>query len=339
MSDETRPSWVSAAAVAWVIDDAPVPIELAWTLVVIARRCNEQGRGSWQSIPTIAAKTGKSAKQARRDVQRLLDLGLIQLGDQTMVEHLPIGQRSVVYDLNLSARGAKPARKSRNPTGLKSGQTPPMDGSTPLDGSPGMDGTPTSPMDGSGTPPLDGSQRDPLKNHVEEPSLSPRDPDTSPVGAAPNRERDQRKPKIQTPTALVTPHLTDPANAEAVIEHIITTRKVNNPEAFFIHADGNGTLPGLVRAAEQAGADFHDKDARHRFRQEIGWEPKCEHGEPGGHIQQPGTGWVVCPVERLRLRKAAEQRPTNGMRGHNSRDGTVDWDNLTDADLSFNPNR
>jgi hypothetical protein len=132
--------------------------------------------------------------------------------------------------------------------------------------------------------------------------------DGPPVGAASDRERDQRKPKIQTPTALVTPLLTDPATAEAVIAEIIEANGVDKPNAFFIHTSGNGTLPELVRLAEAALGDTHDKAARGRFLQEIGWDPQCEHGVHGGHIQQPGTGWVACAMERKRLERSAVPR-------------------------------
>lgn len=157
---------------AWVIDDAPVPPDLAWTLIVIARRCDDSGRGSYQSMATLAAKTGKSEKQARRDVARLLELGLIRSGDQSLPERngVPLGRRPTVYDVVLDLQGEKPARQSKNPTGLsKEGSTPPMQATPPIQGTPPMHGVPTPPMEGHPTPPMHGSQIKPLKNPKKNP--------------------------------------------------------------------------------------------------------------------------------------------------------------------------
>jgi hypothetical protein len=168
--DEDRPDWVSQRAVAWVIDDAPVPADLAWTLVVIARRCNHLGKGSRQTTKTIAAKTGKSPKQAQRDVARLRALGLIVEGDQTLVAHLPAGKRPTVWDVPLHLKGPKPAKESRNPSGLKrEDDISPMDGTPPLQGTPPMDGESTPPLHGVPTPPMDGVQKKPLKNPLNNP--------------------------------------------------------------------------------------------------------------------------------------------------------------------------
>jgi len=177
MSDESaRPDWVSVRAVAWVIDDAPVPAEVAFTLLVIARRADQNGRGSYQRTSTIAAKTGKSEKQAQRDIVRLRKLGLLLLGDQALVEKIPAGQRPVVYDLPLNLKGPKPSKASRNKSGLKADETPPMDGTSPMQGTPPMDATPTPPLQGTSTSPMHGDQKKPLNNPSEQPSSSARSP-------------------------------------------------------------------------------------------------------------------------------------------------------------------
>lgn len=163
---------------AWVIDDAPVPPDLAWTLIVIARRCDDHGRGSYQSMPTLATKTGKSEKQARRDVARLLELGLIRAGDQSLPERngVPLGRRPTVYDVVLDLQGEKPARQSKNPTGARKGTTtPPTHATPPMQGTPPMHGVPTPPMEVHPTPPMDGSQIKPLKNPKNNPSYLPAD--------------------------------------------------------------------------------------------------------------------------------------------------------------------
>ena len=139
------PQWVSQRAVAWVIDEAPVPPELAWTLVVIARACDEHGQGSWQSTATLAKKTGKSESQVKRDINRLLELGLLRLGDQTLPARygVPAHRRPVVYDVALDVVGQKPARapKRRGNQTTDTGITQKLDG---------MDATPRGRMDARG---------------------------------------------------------------------------------------------------------------------------------------------------------------------------------------------
>jgi len=139
------PQRVSQRAVAWVIDEAPVPPELAWTLVVIARACDEHGQGSWQSTATLAKKTGKSESQVKRDINRLLELGLLRLGDQTLPARygVPAHRRPVVYDVALDVVGQKPARapKRRGNQTTDTGITQKLDG---------MDATPRGRMDARG---------------------------------------------------------------------------------------------------------------------------------------------------------------------------------------------
>ena len=165
--------WVSSRAVAWVIHEAPVPADLAWTLTVIAARCDEHGRGSYQSVPTIAEKTGKSARQVERDITRLRGLGLITLGDQSLTDHLRAGARPVVYDVALNLKGPKPLKESRNPRKGKA-----VDASTPVvDVTPVMDvggdmGDGSTPvMDVASTPDMDDGEKKPLNNPLNNPSL------------------------------------------------------------------------------------------------------------------------------------------------------------------------
>ncbi|MFI2664170.1 HNH endonuclease [Micromonospora carbonacea] len=91
----------------WVMDQAPAPAALVGVLLVIARCCDDDGRGSAQTVAVIAEKAGKSEGQARRDIARLRELGLLLLGDQSLVDHLPNGQRPTVYDLPIHISGPK----------------------------------------------------------------------------------------------------------------------------------------------------------------------------------------------------------------------------------------
>jgi hypothetical protein len=114
----TSQRWVSQRAVAWVYDEAPVPTSLIPVLTVIAMRCDEHGRGSYQSIPTIAEKTGKSADQVKKDVRDLVKAGLLVPGDESLVAHLPAWSRPKVYDVPLHVSGPKPSKESRNKQGV-----------------------------------------------------------------------------------------------------------------------------------------------------------------------------------------------------------------------------
>lgn len=166
MSEEA--TWVGRRAVAWVMDDAPVPADLAFTLVVIARRCDENGRGSYQSQRVIAEKTGKSPDQVARDIRRLRAMGLLLLGDQSLPEKhgVPHGRRPPVYDVPLGLKGPKPSKASKNKSGQRKADdthgmdAPPVPMPHPLHGSP-----PTPGMDAGGGPCMDA----PLTPRMEAP--------------------------------------------------------------------------------------------------------------------------------------------------------------------------
>lgn len=260
--------WVSARAVAWVIHDAPVPADLAWTLTVIAACCDENGRGSYQSASTIAEKTGKSTSQVERDITRLRKLGLIIPGDQRLTEHLG-GKRPVVYDLPLTMKGPKPVKQSKNPTGKKASDdapsrihaggmgveertarmdaggegnkrrsaditepdTPRMDARGGMDASSRMDAGPTSRMDAA-PPPAWMRDKQPLNNPLNNLSLSaPEQQIVNAVEATPKEARE-----------------------------MISIIKTDNPRigalpAYLATMAGNGTLALLrdrVRAGERA---------------------------------------------------------------------------------------
>jgi predicted GIY-YIG superfamily endonuclease len=118
--------WVSARAVAWVINGAPVPAELFAVLIVVASHADEHGRGAHPSVAIVAQCTGKSVDQAGRDIARLRKLGLLVLGDQSLTTHLTVGQRPTVYDLPLHLQGPKPGRPSRNGLTSKQSLTTPL---------------------------------------------------------------------------------------------------------------------------------------------------------------------------------------------------------------------
>lgn len=189
--------WVSVRAVAWVLDEAPVPTEQFPTLMAIAANCDEHGRGSRQSKKTIAARTGKSPQQVGRDIASLLEDGLIKEGDQSLAAHLPAGQRPVVYDVVLGLKGPKPSKRSKNPSGVKKALTPTMEGTPTMDGTPAMDGVSTPTMEGQGGVPSMDPKQD-FEKDLEEDFSSPYP--SSPAESMPEGEQEEKLPKDDNPT-------------------------------------------------------------------------------------------------------------------------------------------
>lgn len=93
---------MSLKAFTWAIKHAPpMPPQHLATLLGLAEHTDNNGRGAYPSIATLAAYTCKSERSVQRDIKALLDLGLIRLGNQTLASRLPAGKRPEVYDLAL----------------------------------------------------------------------------------------------------------------------------------------------------------------------------------------------------------------------------------------------
>lgn len=291
-------AWTSAAAVGWVIDDAPVPADLAFTLVVIARRAGSDGRGSYQSIATIARLTGKSVTQAERDVARLRKLGLLLLGDQTQVAHLPGGQRPVVYDLPLHRAGPKPAKVSRNKSGAKKDPDP----STPgMDAGGGDAGTPR--MDAGSTPRMDAGQTNPMNNPLKNPSPQPPEPpgpaaaDGEPDPEEGEAETSDQETKIRTLVADVAGHR--PAWSTRRIDRAIRT----------CLADGRA-WDAIARAAPLVAAD-PTTEAPGRLVHDGPWwhAPPPADDAPGRPETPPWCGRCESPEWRFNEADDDQGRP------------------------------
>lgn len=266
MTDPQRPDWVSQRAVAWVLDDAPVPAELLGTLVAIARRCDENGRGSYQSKPTLAERTGKSKDQVDADVLKLLDLGLIRLGDQTLPERngVPPGRRPVVYDVALEVRGPKPRRAPRNRTG-KNTSAPGTGGMDTGGGTDTRGGTDTPGRGGMDTPGRGGTdtpQTTHGNNPLNKPSLSP------PV--RPSRERDGGSlSQLSLARQVLTAAGADPSEVDALIPAIEAASSVRTPGAWWRAVAAAGDGPAVLAAGRKALAD----PGRAAGRQPGGYQP------------------------------------------------------------------
>jgi hypothetical protein len=91
---------MSLEAMLWALKEAPdVPAHCLGVLMGLAEHADKRGRGAYPSAPTLAAMARKSERQAQYDLDKLADLKLIRLGDQSLVAYLPGGRRTVVYDL------------------------------------------------------------------------------------------------------------------------------------------------------------------------------------------------------------------------------------------------
>lgn len=104
---------MSIQAMVWALEDAPdVPAQALGTLMGLANHADEFGRGAYASQEQIAEYARKSDRQARTDLYRLEELGLIRRGDQSLVAHLRGDKRPVVWDLAMERRKNESGRKS-----------------------------------------------------------------------------------------------------------------------------------------------------------------------------------------------------------------------------------
>lgn len=323
---EARPDWVGQRAIAWVIDDAPVPKELAFTLTVIARRCDDNGKGSYQSAKTIAEKTGKSKQQAERDIARLKELGLILPGDQSLLAHLPPGQRPAVYDVPLNLKGPKPSGKSKNPTGgKKDGETATMEGGTTMHAGTPMEGGPTTSMDAGGTTTMHAGQIKPLKNPKRNPSLSAARSDVIDVEATDERDDSDssQNQKIEKPDplavqrSLLAKHgITDEEQQDYVAGALESEHQVRSI-AWWRAVDKNGDLPGLI-AAINLPTDLCGKcrgTGKYLGRSiygDIEVEFTCTECDNAPCLQHPGVKAKHCsPCRADRLAEGYRAPPVN----------------------------
>jgi Helix-turn-helix domain len=127
-------TWLSKAAVLWVLDEAPdVPARLFSTLFAVARYAGEDGRGAYPSAAAVALHTRKSESQAKRDIAELEKLGLLRRGDPRIVAGIRAGRRPHVYDLPMArgASGRTPLNGPRGAPGDRTGRIRPQNGVRP----------------------------------------------------------------------------------------------------------------------------------------------------------------------------------------------------------------
>ncbi|NIL62660.1 helix-turn-helix domain-containing protein [Salinispora arenicola] len=290
-NEPTQPGWVSQVSIAWAFDDAPCPTDLLPVLLAIARRCNNDGTDSYQSKPTLARKTGKSRDQVDADVKRLLELGLIRLGDQTLPERngVPAGQRPVVYDVALEVRGPKPSKAGRNKEGKNKGgrgkgEATPGTGTTPGTDTGGGTDTPRTPgMDTSPTPGMDTPQISPSKNPLNNPSSPAVERGTSPRSNM-QEKRKTDDPKTRADLAIMTtavrlaaPYQDDMTVIESrrLASHVVTALAKGWPEQAVADALArdlaglDSVAAGLIGRMMELAATPVQPDP-HRVREAVG---------------------------------------------------------------------
>lgn len=91
---------MSVEALTWVLNGCPdLPAHCLGVMVGLANHAGADGKGAYPSQPLLAWYARKSDRAVRTDLDTLAEAGLIRLGDQRMVAHLPADRRPVVWDL------------------------------------------------------------------------------------------------------------------------------------------------------------------------------------------------------------------------------------------------
>ena len=112
---------MSVRAVAWAIDQAPVGgnTTARMILVSLADKADEYGRDAYKYVSAIADSIRKSDSTVSRTLAWMEEIGVIERGNQHLVDSYPEYLRPVVYDLRLdlvqepTPRQIKKARPGR----------------------------------------------------------------------------------------------------------------------------------------------------------------------------------------------------------------------------------
>lgn len=95
---------MSVNAVSWAIDRAPVPgarCVARMILVHLADKADSEGRDTWKYVSAIADAIGVDDSTIHRNLSWLEEHGLIERGDQRLVDDYPEYARPVVWNLRL----------------------------------------------------------------------------------------------------------------------------------------------------------------------------------------------------------------------------------------------
>ena len=112
---------MSVRAVSWAIDQAPVGgnTTARMILVSLADKADENGRDAYKYVSAIADSIRKADSTVSRTLAWMEEIGVIERGNQHLVDSYPEYLRPVVYDLRLdlvqepTERQLKKARPGR----------------------------------------------------------------------------------------------------------------------------------------------------------------------------------------------------------------------------------
>lgn len=91
---------MSVKAVSWALDEVRgVSPTQKLILIIMAEVASSDGTGSYNSVATIADKSGLKDRQVQIQLKALRELGLIRRGDQRHVSHYSANTRPTVYDM------------------------------------------------------------------------------------------------------------------------------------------------------------------------------------------------------------------------------------------------
>jgi hypothetical protein len=282
MSQDSPAPWVSVRAVTWVLDEAPdVPANLLPTLISLARHADTDGRGCWLSKHRLAWNTRKGEEQVKRDLRQLRDRGLIRLGDQGLVAHLPADKRPTVYDLAVE--------RKRDP------YVPAAGG---LVGSPGDRGNSQVPSRGDSQVPPGAERGNPQVRTGEPGGVSGgthRFPKEDP-------EEDLKKRSLRASAEQTIRERTDATEDETreVLRRIIAKHDPSSPDAYVRRMAKAGDLPAWLSELRDERPQQPPSAARNGR--------ECPHGDLGGATLHPHTQEPLCPLCRRHVRICDQDR-------------------------------
>lgn len=167
-----EPTYMSMQAMVWALEQAPdVPAQALGVLMGLANHADEQGRGAYAGQELLAEYARKSDRQARTDLGRLEDAGLIRRGDQSLVAHLRADKRPVVWDLAMERIKEKSDRKCASGRKEASGRT---DSTDELGEDAGQETATGSRVPGGSQAPAGSAPSSDRKHTSDEPVLEPK---------------------------------------------------------------------------------------------------------------------------------------------------------------------
>jgi hypothetical protein len=97
---------MSLRATLWALDEAVTEdARQVLVLIALADHADDNGRGCWPAVTTIAKRARCSPRTVHRMLRELEAQGLVRRGDQSKTAGIRPDRRPVVYDLVMPARG------------------------------------------------------------------------------------------------------------------------------------------------------------------------------------------------------------------------------------------